>query len=263
MYLLINLCRKGIIVYLNAFPTPWTYERDALADHTIWFYLSFPTRPFNIVPIWARNIQAGRLCVFSDCHSGIISCGCDKFNLIEAIGVLNFSSLRYWILEHFPNFNVAYFIYIENCATRCVITHKSAVLSRYPAEAWHHSFILLTVQRTFSCKKIVCQYDRVRSEVPCVVWFTKLSSAQLSSCPHSTVIDVNTEEKPTNAKCICHWFARNREKWVCYSKNHTKVTDGCRKPKDIYRVYGGRTVWCRGFPAERNISHAQCLCVSK
>jgi hypothetical protein len=155
MYLLINRCREGIIVSLNAFPTPWTYERDALADHTIWFYLSFPTRPFNIVPVWARNIQAGRLPVFSDCHSWLIDYGCDKFNLIQAIGMLNFSGLHYWILEIFPNFNVAYFNYIENCAARCVITHKSAFLSCYSAEAWHHSFILLTVQRTFSCKKIV------------------------------------------------------------------------------------------------------------
>jgi len=96
-------------MFLNAFPRPWTYERGALADHTIWFYLSFPTRPFNIVPIWARNIQAGRLPVFSDCHSGLIDYGCYTFNLIQATGMLNFSSLRYWILEKFPNFNVACF----------------------------------------------------------------------------------------------------------------------------------------------------------
>jgi len=173
--------------------------------------------------------------------------------------MLNLSCFLYWILEHFPNFNVAYFIYIENCPTCCVITHKRLVFSCYSAEAWHHSLILLTVERTFRCKKIVCQYDRVHSEVPCVLWFTELSSFW----PHSTVFDVNTEETSTNARCICHLFARNREKWVCYNKNHTKVTDGCRKPKDIYRVYGGRTVWCRSFRAERNISHAQCLCVSK
>jgi len=212
MYLLINRCREGIIVSLNAFPTPWTHERTLTIryDST---YLS-PTRPFNIVPVWARNIQAGRLPVFSDCHSGLIDYGCDKFNLIQAIGMLNFSSLRYWILENFPNFNVAYFSYIENCPTRCVITHKRAFLSCYSAEAWHHSFILLTVQRTLSCKKIVCQYVRVCPEVPCVLWFTELSSLW----PHSTVFDVNTEEKLTNARCICHWFARNREKWVCYNK---------------------------------------------
>ena len=224
MYLLINVRREWIIVYLNAFPMPWTYERDALTDNTLWFYLSFPTRPFNIVPIWAQNIQADLLPVFSDCHSRLIDYGCHKFNLIQAIGMLNFSSLRYSILENVPNFNAAYFIYIENCAARCVITHKSAVLSCYSAEAWHHSFILLTVQRTFSCKKIVCQYDRVRSEVPCVLWFRELSLFW----PHSRVFDVNAEETPTNARCICHcesnvyWTVHHCNSW--WMKDQLDVT---------------------------------------
>jgi hypothetical protein len=51
--------------------TPQMYERDAVVDHMISFYLSFHSRPFNIMPIWARNIKAGRLPVFCVCHSSL------------------------------------------------------------------------------------------------------------------------------------------------------------------------------------------------
>ena len=52
---------------------------------TIRYYLSLHTRPFSIVLIWARNIQACRLPGFSDCDSGPIGYGYHKFNLVQAI----------------------------------------------------------------------------------------------------------------------------------------------------------------------------------
>jgi hypothetical protein len=95
MYVLIDVFRERIMMYLNAFSALWMYERDAFVGHMIRFHLSFHTRPFHIVPVWAENIQAGLLPFFSDCRSETIHYDCDKHDGIQGIDILNSLKVMY------------------------------------------------------------------------------------------------------------------------------------------------------------------------